>query len=177
MRKIHALNLELEKVATNLNYLISSKKCKTLIVVSDKKGEGKTTFISSISPLLNSIYSKRVLVINREISQDDNIKDLLKVKESSTFIKETAFKGVDYFAITSDDSVLGLEESADFYDLILINTITKRKSDNLNVPKLHIDGAIVLKSKSTLNDKDGDIVKTILDQNIPIVGVLFNGGL
>ena len=177
MPKTEVLNLDLEKVATNLNYLISTNGCKTLIVVSEMKGEGKTTFITAVSPLLNSIYSKRILIVNREVSQDDEIKNILRVKASSSCIKETGYKGVDYFGISSDNSVIGLEESVDFYDLILINTITKRKTTTVNIPDMKIDGAILIRSKATLNNEEGDIVKTLLDSDIPILGVLYNGGL
>ena len=167
--------VELEKVATNVNYLMAKEGLKSLVVISDKKGEGKTTFIHSIAPILNRLYSKRILVINEVLDNSDNLSTLLGVKKSSKIITKTSCKGIDYVDLSLAN--INIEDSYEFYDLILINTQTKREQGKFDIKSQNIDGAILITSKKSKKIIDGEVTNMILDQNIPIVGVLFNGGI
>ncbi len=167
--------VELEKVATNVNYLMAKEDLKSLVVISDKKGEGKTTFIYSIAPILNRLYSKRILIINEVIDTTDNLASLLGVKESSEIIAKTSHKGIDYVDLSLAN--IDIKDSYEFYDLILVNTQTKREKSNFDIKSKNIDGAILITSKRSKKLIDGEISNVILDKNIPVVGILYNGGI
>ncbi len=164
--------IKLEKIATNLNYLLASREVKSLVVISDFKGEGKSTFISSVSPILNSLYKKRVLIIDCTDSFD-NLDKLLGVDLKDSSITKSSFKGVDYISANKNHNSIGLDDSRDFYDVIFINT----DQDSCNpgvLPAIKIDGAILIKSKKSADLKEEVIGDYYGDLDIPVVGVLYN---
>jgi hypothetical protein len=163
---------KLEQIATNLNYLLASKSVKSLAVISDFKGEGKSTFISAISPIMNSLYAKRVLIIDCTDSKD-NLDKLLGVDLKDSSITKSTFKGVDYISTNGNSSVIGLSDSRDFYDLILINT-DHNSCDPGVLPSIKIDGAILIKSKKSADLKEETVGEYYGDLDIPVMGVLFN---
>jgi cellulose biosynthesis protein BcsQ len=164
--------LKLEKIATNLNYLLASKSVKALAVISEFKGEGKSTFISTISPIMNTLYSKRVLVIDCTHSAD-NLDKLLGVDLKDSSITKSTFKGIDYISLNNNNSIVGLNDSRDFYDLILINTDLKSLDPGV-LPSIKIDGAILIKSKKSADLKEETMGDYYSDLDIPVVGVLYN---
>lgn len=164
-------------LANNLNYLVNSKGMKTLLVYSDLKGEGKTEFISTIIPKYCSLFTKRTLIIEMADTLVDNLKDLLEVKKSSNdFVFNTKVKGLDYLLVQDNElNKLVTKEIVDFYDLIIINSKNLNSDGTINeLPKLNIDGALVIRSKKTLGKTNLKNTNILLDKNIPMVGFIFN---
>jgi len=169
----------LDEIVTNLNYLIASKNIKTLLVFSENKGEGKSHFIYSVSPVFDSIYNKRVLILDFSESGTDSLNEILETNQSqSDLVFNTKFKGVDYISDVDPINLNIIEsEVISFYDLVLINSTNYRNEQNLAIPDFNIDGAIIIRTDKTLNSKFGKVTNSILDKNIPIVGIVYNGAI
>jgi cellulose biosynthesis protein BcsQ len=179
MQSISAMGGEgIDEIATKINYLISSQKLKTLIVYSEKKSEGKTTSILNISPVMSSLYNKRVLVLDHSGKQTDDLETLIGAKNiDENLILKTKYTGVDYVRQSSlKEKAVILEDLADFYDLILVNTTNYRNERRKSIPSVKYDGAVLIRTNKTLGSKLGKNSKDLFDYNIPIVGIILNEG-
>lgn len=164
--------VKLEKIATNLNYLVASRGCKTLAVISDLRSEGKSTFIASVAPTLYTLYAKRILIVDCT-DPLDHLYSLLGVETKDSSITKTVFKGIDYISTNKKSNIIGLSDSRDFYDIIFINTDLDSSNPGV-LPSIKIDGAILLKSKKSAELKEQVMGEYYSDLDIPVVGVVYN---
>jgi cellulose biosynthesis protein BcsQ len=168
----------IDEIATKINYLISSQGLKTLVFYSEKKSEGKTTSILNISPVMSSLYNKRVLILDHSVMQSDNLERLIGAKKvDDNLVLKTKYDGVDYVRNTSlKQKAIILEDLSEFYDLIIINTTNYRDERRKSIPTAKYDGAILIRTNKTLGSKLGRNSKNLLDINVPIVGIILNEG-
>jgi cellulose biosynthesis protein BcsQ len=168
----------IDEIATKINYLISSQKLKTLVVYSEKKSEGKTTSILNISPVMSSLYNKRVLVLDHSGKKTDDLEVLIGAKNNNdNLILKTKYSGVDYVRQSSlKQKAVVLDDLKDFYDLILVNTTNYRNERRKSIPTVKYDGAVLVRTNKTLGSKLGRNTQDLYDYSVPIVGIILNEG-
>jgi hypothetical protein len=180
----------MRELARNLDYSLRLNKAKRVLVVSDRRAEGKSFFIKECVPYMAELYQKKILVLDLGLSHDENLKEDLAAKDPiESEIVETAYPDVDYVSIEN----LKFLEVADagekekrldhyvsqlmkFYDNIFINTNTKRNVGATVLPNLLVDGAVIIRSKKSVYHPVKKITDELLDREIPIVGIIDNEG-
>lgn len=179
MQSISTQNVDLiDEISTKINYLISAKNLKTLLIYSENKSEGKTTCILNIAPSLCNLYKKRVLILDHSDKSTDSLENLLEANEvADEIILKTKYSGVDYIRQSAlDDKNIKLNDLTSFYDLVLVNTTNYNDESKISIPPITYDGAILVRTNNTLGNKVGKNSKNVLDINIPIVGIILNEG-
>jgi len=170
-------NTKIDFMANNLNYLINTEKLKTVLIYSDLKGEGKSSFIASIMPRLSDLFSKRILILEMTDLSNDSLQESLEMRKGTNeFVQNTKFKNIDIMLIDNNDlNNIVTQEVSDFYDLILINSKNKNSDNVINeIPKIKIDGAIAIRTAKTLGSKALNNTNLLRDKDIPIVGFVLN---
>lgn len=189
MNNITELN-HLQTIAKNLDFSLRVKQTKSVLVVSDQEKEGKSTFIRECAPLLCELYKRKVLVFDCQIERQQHLeKTFSPTSINHQSIRETSVKGLDYIhaedllfleTLPQPEKSSGLvayfNEISKAYDLVLINMKTLKRAEKTVLPALPIDGAIVVRSKKTLDSEKRPITTELRDREIPIIGIVMNEG-
>lgn len=169
-------------IVKNIDYSLRIKNAKYILVTSDFAGEGKSTFLAECTPYLSSLYERKILIYDCQPERNDLLESVMKHQKE--------FQGVDY--LHHDDlnflkEKFGEEklsamtthftEMARDYDLVFINMKTLKRSEKTQIPPLPIDGAIVVRTNKSIGSKNRFITNEILDREIPIIGLVRNGGV
>lgn len=180
----------MRELARNIDYSIRLNKAKRVLIVSDRRAEGKSFFIKECVPYIADLYQKKILILDLGLSSDENLKDALKAKDPiESEIVETAHPEVDYVGLENlkflDVIDAGEKEKrldqyvsqlVKFYDNIFINTNTKRNAGATVLPNLFVDGAIIIRSKKSIYNLKKSVTDEVLDREIPIIGIIDNEG-
>lgn len=178
---------EVHNLAKNIDYSLRLNGAKFVLLASDRMGEGKSTFLVNCLPVLSKIYQRQVLIY--DCQSDEELIGISPFQGNDQFIKKTKYSGVDY--IHQDDlsflnsanpedkvSVANshfLEISKD-YDVVFINMKTMNKFNKTKIPGLPIDGAIIMRSRKSINESLKPITNELQDREIPILGLVWNEG-
>lgn len=187
-----SLDKHLHDLAKNIDYTLRIHDAKYVLVASDCHGEGKSTFLSGCTPVLSSLYKKRVLVYDCQNERDDILENQMSPSRGGThhFIRSTTTTGLDYlhcddlvFLNTLPDgertnSLLAhFNEITRDYDVVFINMKTLKRAERSAIPALPIDGAILVRGPKTIGSKIKHVTNELLDREIPIIGLVKNEGL
>lgn len=187
-----SLEKNLHNLAKNIDYTLRVHNAKYVLVASDANGEGKSTFLTSCSPVLTDIYKKKVLIYDCQTERDDVLETALSPSRGGThhFIRPTETTGLDYlhcddlvFLNTLPDGertssiMTHFNEITKDYDVVFINMKTLKRADRSAIPALPIDGAILVRSSKSIRENDKHLTNELLDREIPIIGLVKNEGV
>lgn len=186
-----SLDKNLHNLAKNIDYTLRINDAKYVLVASDANGEGKSTFLSSCSPVLTEIYKKKVLIYDCQTERDDVLEAALTPSIGTHhFIRSTKTPGLDY--LHCDDLVFinklpesertsslmtHFNEITKAYDVVFINMKTLKRADRSSIPALPIDGAIMVRGSKNLAESEKHLTNELLDREIPIIGLVKNEGV
>lgn len=185
------MNTNQQNIIKNLDFALRAHKPKSVIIVSDQAKEGKSTFICEYVPYLCDLYDRRILVFDCQTERKDILENtMISSHADPQFIHKTTTKGLDYihvndlFFLETLPQPSGISSLTAFfnkisrnYDSVFINIKTLKKADKTVFPGLPIDAAIVVRSKKTLFKKARPVTDELKSRDIPILGLVMNGGL
>jgi Mrp family chromosome partitioning ATPase len=181
---------KLHELARNIDYCLRVHKVKSVVVTSDFAGEGKSTFVADVIPVLGSVYQKRVLIYDCQTVGDSGVSRSMQLRASDqAHIYRTQYPLVDYVNETElgfSDQLSDREhaqklsdyfnELSQSYDTIVIDAKTRRASGN-SLPQLPIEGAIVVRSTKSQGKETKKVTDELKDKEIKIIGLVFNEGI
>ncbi len=161
----------LNTIVRNLDFVLRDRSAKTIVVLSELPGEGKTTFVATVIPQLSKTYKRKILVLD-------------------CGAKTTRIEGVDYLSLQETNRLKGTspleqlvavrtiiaEVEAD-YDNIFIDMPIPARAGTLVLPDVAIDGAVMVRSYDSIDAGAHDVSDLLLDKKIPVLGVVINGGV
>lgn len=160
----------LNKLVMNLDYQLRVKNVKKIIVCSDVKGEGKSTFIESCTPLMADIYKRKIAVVDfvGDIEVENKLVTVVNMQELAHLSSDTKKRKIQINGYVS--------ELAKSFDSLFINIEILKRAEKTELPAIEIDGAILVRS-SKGQKSTKKITEELEDRNIQIVGIVENGGL
>lgn len=161
----------LNTIVRNLDFVLRDRSAKTIVVLSELPGEGKTTFITTVVPKLSSTYKRKILVLDcaptpTRIEGVDylSLQEMSRLKDLSAMEQLVAMKAVI------------AEVEAD-YDNIFIDMPIPARAGTLMLPEVSIDGALMVRSYDSIDAGGHDVSDLLQDKKIPVLGVVINGGV
>jgi Mrp family chromosome partitioning ATPase len=161
----------LDSIVRNLDFALRERKAKTVVVLSELPGEGKTTFITAVVPALGKLYQRKILVLDcgttdQRIDGVDylSLEGMSRLKGMSSLEQLVALKSV--FAEVEGD-----------YDNIFIDISVPARTGTLMLPDVAIDGAVMVRSYDSIESGAHDVSDLLLDKKIPVLGMVINGGV
>lgn len=181
---------KLHELARNIDYSLRIHNVKSVVVTSDFVGEGKTALVAEVTPVLGSVYQKRILVYDCQSLTDNGLGQALQLRGSDkAFIYRTQYPLVDYVNETELNFLDNLSErerttkltdffndAATAYDTVIIDAKTRR-SEGSSLPKLPIEGAIIVRSSKSQGKEAKKVTDELRDKEIKIIGLVLNEGI
>lgn len=179
--KRHTEMSAFHNIAKNLDYSLRVSDAKSVLVASDRAKEGKSTFIKDCLPVFCGLYKRKVLILDFQPERNDLLEKELKSKSSASGLH---YLHVDEIGTSSDMSqpeiakalANYLKEASQNYDQVFINIKTTRAAELTVIPDVPIDGAIIVRSNSTLGSNEFPVTTEIKDRDIPVLGIIMNEG-
>lgn len=184
---------EIKHLVDELAVKLETKKLKTITLLSEFAGEGKSFFSLTLAAAYGKFYNKKVLVLDTS-HQKDTFAYFVKGADDfkDTIIKKSVFKNVDLahvydFPNTSSDMIDYqldgiLQELYNQYDLIVIDTNAYAIANRHNIHPLVVarrtDGSILLTSGVSSYMFHQKRYQNDLNQShVKLIGVIYNEGL
>jgi len=157
----------LHELAKNLDYSLRVSGAKKVLIASDRQGEGKTTFANNCLPLLSKLYNRKVLFITDQSANAIDGIDNLSSKDFS-FLNGLTKEEAD----TKRESYLS--ELSKSYDAVFLDSTTLKRSEKTKLPLIQPDGAVLVRSKTTVGTSRKPVTDEIIDREIPVIGIVYN---
>ena len=161
----------LNTIVRNLDFALRERKAKTVVVLSELPGEGKTTFIASVIPQLGKLYQRKILVLDcgtteQRIEGVDylSLKGMSRLKDMSTMEQFVALKTV-------------MSDVENDYDTIFIDLPVPARTGTLMLPEVDIDAAVMVRTYDSIDSGAHDVSDLLRDKKIPVLGMVINGGV
>jgi Mrp family chromosome partitioning ATPase len=191
---------EFKRLLGQLAMMVDRDGMKTIAVLSEHSGEGKTFLVSAMALGYASLLDRRVLIVDTVVRNEGHSLFLKKIYEEQ--LEYAPFLGGPKTHVTrmielispeqreEDDSV----DTADFrigtyvnsikdnYDLILVDTCALSASNKRNIDPVIVarqaDASILITSDRSMNRESLQRVKGVMAQwHVRIVGVIHNAGI
>lgn len=167
MSQKDSASLAVHEVVKNLDYSLRLSGASRILIASDKKGEGKTTFAENCLPLLSEIYKRKIVFITDQSSSAIEGIDNLSSKD---FAFLTGLKKEE--AKASREAYM--DELSKNYDAIFVDSSTLKRAEKTRLPKFKVDGALLVRTSKTVGSTRLPITEEILDKEIPVIGIVYN---
>lgn len=181
---------KLHELARNIDYSLRIHNVKSVVVTSDFVGEGKTALVAEVTPVLGSVYQKRVLIYDCQAPSETGLSHTMQLRASDrAHIYRTQYPLVDYVNETELSFIENLSEReraqklTDFfndtargYDTVMVDAKTRR-SEGSSLPKLPIEGAIIVRSMKSQGKETKKVTDELRDKEIKIIGLVLNEGI
>jgi Mrp family chromosome partitioning ATPase len=162
------MNRNTQNIVKNLDFSLRTHKSKSIVVVSDSDKEGKSTFLRECLPALCELYNRKILLLDCQPER----KDVLELAMA------TKMPGLDYVHAEDLNSLLDyINDCSHRYDTVFINTKTLKRAEKTILPELPIDGAVIVRSHKSIGKKIKPLTNELRDRDIPILGLIMNGGI
>lgn len=154
-----------QSVVRNLDYLLRKDNLELILVATDFPKEPLVKTSLFLAESLQSVYDRKVLVIDFG---------------ESTNIKSPLYQNINELDVVLEDSKVDLaklkiyvEECRKHYDQVLVLPHIKLNREETVLPSLSYDGAIVLRTKTSLSPTTKKIITNkIQDSQITIKALL-----
>ncbi|MFT6070410.1 MAG: Mrp family chromosome partitioning ATPase [Bacteriovoracaceae bacterium] len=167
MKQQDSASLAVHELVKNLDYSLRLSGASRVLIASDKQGEGKSTFAENCLPLLSEIYKRKVLFIT---DQSANAIEGIDNLSSKDFAFLTGLKKEESQA-QREAYMIELSKN---YDVVFVDSSTLKRAEKTRLPKIIVDGAILVRSSSTVGSKRKPVTEEILDKEIPVIGIVYN---
>jgi len=161
----------LNAIVRNLDFVLRDRSAKTVVVLSELPGEGKTTFVATVVPQLSKTYKRKILVLDcgtkpARIEGVDylSLQEMTRLKDMSAMEQLVAMRSV-------------ISEVEGDYDNIFIDMPIPARAGTLMLPDVAIDGAVMVRSYGSIEAGGHDVSDLLQDKKIPVIGVVINGGV
>lgn len=184
---------EIKHLVDELAVKIEIKKLKTITLLSEFSGEGKSFFSLVMAAAYGKFYNKKILILDTSFNRD-TFAYFVKGDEDfqDKVIKKTVFKNVDlahvYDFPNTNNEIIDyqldslIQDLYAQYDLIIVDTNAYAVANRHNIHPLVVarrsDGAILLTSGvSSYMFHQKRYEKDINQSHIKLIGVIHNEGL
>lgn len=193
---------EFKRLLGELAVMVDRDRFKTIAVLSEHPGEGKTFLVSAMALGYASLLDRKVLIVDTVIRNDESHSLYLKKiyeehLEYAPFLGGAKTHVARMIELISPEMRENKEDSgdaADFrigtyvnsikdnYDLILVDTCALGAKNKRNIDPVIVarqsDASILVTSDRSLNRESVQRVKQIMAQwHVRVVGVIHNAGL
>ena len=169
----------LHTLAKNVDYTLRVHGAKSVLIVSDYEGEGKSTFLKSCAPVISELYEKKILIFDCQDDEKSNV-DLSQLLSTPnlSYVRESELSFLSTLPPSEKISSLAayFYELCKGYDIVFVNMKTSRRAEKTVFPYIPLDGAIIVRSKKSVGKMDKHVTEELRDREIPILGLVFNEG-
>lgn len=158
-------------IVRNLDFALRERSAKTIVVLSELPGEGKTTFVATVVPQLSKTYKRKILVLDcglkaARIEGVDylSLQEMSRLKDMSSMEQLVAMKSV-------------ISEVEADYDNIFIDMSIPARTGTFMLPDIAIDGAVMVRSYDSIEAGSHDVSDLLQDKKISVIGMVINGGV